>query len=73
MAALLRSDSTEKPYREIIPPEPPTSILMVPFGPRLLFMTSYRPFAALMFMERAAPLPMTSALGFKVFTDVILL
>ena len=28
------------------PPAPPTSILMVPLGPRLVFMTSYRPLAA---------------------------
>lgn len=53
------------------PPEPPTSILIVPFGPRLDLMTSCRPFAALMFMKRAAPRPMTSALGLRVFTDVI--
>lgn len=51
------------------PPAPPTSILIVPFGPKLVFMTSYSPFAALMFMKRAAFLPITSAPGFKVFTE----
>lgn len=35
------------------PPEPPTSILMVPLGPRLDFITSCRPLAALMFMKIA--------------------
>ena len=36
---------------------------MVPFGPRLDFITSCRPFAALMFMKSAAALNMISALG----------
>ena len=54
-----------------LPPDPPTSIFIVPLGPRLDLMTSCRPFAALMFMNRAAPRPMTSALGLRVLTDVI--
>ena len=54
-----------------VPPDPPTSILMVPLGPRLDRITSCRPFAALMFMKRAAPRPMTSALELSVFTDVM--
>ena len=49
------------------PPAPPTSILMVPFGPRLDFITSCRPFAALMFMKSAAALDMISALGLTDF------
>ena len=53
----------------VLPPAPPTSILIVPFGPRLVFMTSRSPFAALMFMNSAAERPITSALGFKVLTD----
>jgi hypothetical protein len=53
------------------PPAPPTSILIVPFGPRLVFMTSRSPFAALMFMNSAAERPITSALGFRVLTDDI--
>ena len=49
------------------PPAPPTSILMVPFGPRLDLITSCSPFAALMFMKRAAALDMISALGLTDF------
>jgi len=37
---------------------------MVPFGPKLDFITSCRPFAALMFINSAAALDMISALGF---------
>jgi hypothetical protein len=58
--------------RAVTPPAPPTSILMVPFGPKLVFMTSCRPLAALMFMNRAALLPMISAFGLSVFTDPML-
>jgi hypothetical protein len=50
--------------RCIIPPAPSTSILIVPLGPRLVFMTSCKPFAALMFMNNAAALSMDSAFGF---------
>lgn len=32
-------------------PAPPTSIFTVPFGPRLVFITSCSPFAALMFCK----------------------
>ena len=41
---------------------------MVPFGPRFVFMTSRRPFEALMFMNKAARRPITSAFGFSVLT-----
>ena len=47
-----------------VPPAPSTSILIVPLGPRLVFMTSCKPFAALMFMNNAAALSMDSAFGF---------
>lgn len=50
------------------PPPPPTSILMVPFGPKFVFMTSRSPFEALMFMNKAARRPITSAFGFSVLT-----
>ena len=50
-------------------PAPPTSILIVPLGPRLDFRTAARPLAALMFMKRAAAGPMTSALGLSVLTE----
>lgn len=50
------------------PPEPPTSIFIVPFGPRLVRMTSCRPLAALMFMNRAAVRPITSALELRDLT-----
>lgn len=53
------------------PPEPPTSILIVPLGPRFVFMTSRSPLAALMFMNSAPEAPMTSALGFSVLRDVM--
>jgi hypothetical protein len=43
---------------------------MVPFGPKLDFMTSCNPFAALMFMNRAAALDMISALGFTDFKEL---
>ena len=46
------------------PPAPSTSILIVPLGPRLVFITSCKPFAALMFMNNAAALSMDSAFGF---------
>lgn len=49
-----------------VPPEPPTSIFIVPFGPRLVLITSSNPLAALMFMKRAADRPMTSAFGLRV-------
>lgn len=49
------------------PPAPPTSILMVPLGPRLDFITSCRPLAALMFMKSAASLDMISAFGLTDF------
>jgi hypothetical protein len=42
---------------------------MVPLGPKLVFMTSYSPLAALMFMNRAALRPITSAFGLSVLTD----
>lgn len=41
------------------PPAPPTSILMVPLGPRLVFITSYRPLAAAGEHRRASPAPVT--------------
>ena len=43
---------------------------MVPFGPKLDFITSCRPFAALMFMKSAAALDMISALGFTDFREL---
>jgi hypothetical protein len=55
------------------PPAPLTSILIVPLGPRFVFITSSRPLAALMFMNRAACRPMTSALAFNDCTPAILL
>jgi hypothetical protein len=57
--------------RKDVPPDPPTNILIVPFGPKFVFMTSYSPFAALMFMNRAASLFITSAFGFNDLTDDI--
>ena len=51
-------------YVIFVPPAPSTSILIVPLGPRLVFMTSCKPFAALMFMNNAAALSMDSAFGF---------
>lgn len=44
-------------------------LLRVPLGPKFVFMTSCRPFAALMFMNRAAWRPMISAAGFSCLTD----
>lgn len=48
-----------------LPPAPPTSILIVPRGPRLVRSTSSSPLAALRFMKRAAADPMSSALGLR--------
>jgi hypothetical protein len=45
---------------------------LVPFSPKLAFMTSCSPLAALMFMNSAAFLPMISAAGLRVFTLDIL-
>ena len=42
-------------------PAPETSILMVPRGPRLVFITSIKPAAAFMFINKAAFAPMVSA------------
>ena len=53
------------------PPAPLTSIFIVPLGPRFVFITSYNPFAAFIFINRAAWLPITSAFAFSVFTDDI--
>lgn len=60
-------------HKVCVPPAPPTSILMVPLGPRLVFITSNRPLAALMFMNNAALRPRISALGLSCFTDPITL
>ena len=57
-------DDDETTTTRCIPPAPSTSILIVPLGPRLVFMTSCKPFAALMFMNNAAALSMDSAFGF---------
>lgn len=43
----------------------------MPLGPKLVFMTSSRPLAALMFMKRAAVCPMVSARGLSVLTDMV--
>tara|TARA_X000001036_G_C20261622_1_gene636494 strand:- start:85 stop:369 length:285 start_codon:yes stop_codon:yes gene_type:complete len=59
----ITSDDDEM-MMHFIPPAPSTSILIVPLGPRLVFMTSCKPFAALMFMNNAAALSMDSAFGF---------
>lgn len=45
---------------------------MVPFGPKLVFKTSWSPFAALIFNWRAAAALATSAFGFINFTADIL-
>lgn len=45
-------------------------ILMVPLGPRLVFRTSCRPLAALMFMCKAADLLRTCAFGFNTRKDI---
>lgn len=50
-----------------------THIFIVPFGPRLLFSTSWSPRAALMFTARAAWARATSAFGFSALTADILL
>jgi hypothetical protein len=39
-------DSRQCPLQTDAPPAPPTSILIVPLGPRFVFITSYRPLAA---------------------------
>ena len=57
-------DDDDEMTMRFIPPAPSTSILIVPLGPRLVFMTSCKPFAALMFMNNAAALSMDSAFGF---------
>lgn len=54
------------------PPDPPTSIFMVPFGPKFVRITSCSPFAALMFINKAADLPITSAFGLRVLSDDML-
>mmetsp|Transcript_30046 Transcript_30046/g.76369 ORF Transcript_30046/g.76369 Transcript_30046/m.76369 type:complete len:247 (+) Transcript_30046:237-977(+) len=54
----------------LICPAPPTSIFNVPRGPRLLFMTSCRPFAALRFTARACDALRTSALELTTVTMV---
>ena len=59
-----RKERKEKTRRVCVPPAPSTSILIVPLGPRLVLMTSCKPFAALMFMNKAAALSMLSAFGF---------
>ena len=60
----ITSDDDDEMTMRFIPPAPSTSILIVPLGPRLVFMTSCKPFAALMFMNNAAALSMDSAFGF---------
>lgn len=50
-----------------------THIFMVPFGPRLLFRTSWSPRAALMFTAKAAWALATSAFGLSAFTAAIVL
>ena len=70
-SAALAFRSVPRPADASSPPEPPTSILIVPLGPKLVFMTSSRPFAALMFMKRAAVCPMVSARGLSVLTDMV--
>mmetsp|Transcript_5410 Transcript_5410/g.16073 ORF Transcript_5410/g.16073 Transcript_5410/m.16073 type:complete len:221 (+) Transcript_5410:1180-1842(+) len=52
----------------LIWPAPPTSIFRVPRGPRLLFMTSCRPFAAFRFTARAWDALSTSAFEFTMVT-----
>ena len=59
-----RKERKEKTRRVCVPPAPSTSILIVPLGPRLVLITSCKPFAALMFMNKAAALSMLSAFGF---------
>mmetsp|Transcript_351 Transcript_351/g.874 ORF Transcript_351/g.874 Transcript_351/m.874 type:complete len:259 (-) Transcript_351:70-846(-) len=56
----------------LMAPAPSTSILMVPLGPRLVFMTSCSPLAALMFMNSAAARPICSALALSCLTADIL-
>ena len=46
-----------------------THILTVPLGPRLVFITSWRPLAALMLMQSAASAFMTSALALRLFRE----
>lgn len=58
------SKGERKERERSAPPAPSTSILIVPLGPRLVFITSCKPFAALMFMNNAAALSMDSAFGF---------
>jgi len=59
-----REKRERKERKRSAPPAPSTSILIVPLGPRLVFITSCKPFAALMFMNNAAALSMDSAFGF---------
>ena len=63
--------STFPSFVSLMPPAPSTSILIVPLGPRLVFMTSCSPLAALMFIKRAACDPMTSAFGLRFLTPDI--
>ena len=71
-SATLRSKKLLRFEWTVSPPEPPTSIFIVPFGPRLVLITSCSPLAALMFINRAADLPMTSAFGLSVLRDDML-
>ena len=61
MASLLQKHTPLRLSRS--PPAPPTSILMVPLGPRLVFITSASPLVALIDINLAAAPPMTSACG----------
>mmetsp|Transcript_46084 Transcript_46084/g.150924 ORF Transcript_46084/g.150924 Transcript_46084/m.150924 type:complete len:252 (-) Transcript_46084:8-763(-) len=55
----------------LMSPAPPTSILSVPLGPRLLLSTSCRPRAALMFISDAWPDLSTSAFGLSCWVAAI--
>mmetsp|Transcript_12055 Transcript_12055/g.39594 ORF Transcript_12055/g.39594 Transcript_12055/m.39594 type:complete len:201 (+) Transcript_12055:1385-1987(+) len=57
----------------LMSPAPPTSILRVPFGPKLDLSTSCRPRAALMFINEACPALSTSAPGLTVCAALAML
>lgn len=54
------------------PPAPPTSIFIVPLGPKFVFITSSSPLAALMFINNAACRPIVSAFAFNACTPDML-
>lgn len=67
-ASLQASLQRSRTLVSLMSPEPETSILMVPRGPRLLFITSCSPAAACTFMYNAALGPRLSAFWFKLRT-----